>query len=650
MSVRLVSLRLMSDPANIPYADPVVTLPTAGNGSSRLRSPFSIALAVTRFLLSSWFAFWALFYLLTTVCAILNFGWRQPMFDEFVMYPKFLGIPFPQDVLQAGNGHRPIVPNLIILAEIKWFAANHQLQLAGGLICAVLTSLIIALAAMRERTLSFVERAAGVMLGIFALLWLANARMLLHSYESLHVYLLILAISVAGYCSYEAAHRASKPWLFSACMACCVATFTFGSGVASFPAVILLGCALRMPARWLLLPAATLCACLFLYLFALPGDQEVRGVLNFHLLKSTLIAVDWLSSPWVYALLGHGDPPLDPSMTHGLFFTYFGSALVASANALLAFTGLRWQCLARALGFLGVAVFLIRFGFLLSKRKQHFTRLQALAAMWCLFALASAAVISVGRLDYFQKFPEQVYADRYLVWPTLFWAGLALLLLADIRQSRFRGLLVIAVPLVIILPLVLLPTQQAGANWGALVYRMSEQVAAAARSDVYDSAIFPNGADADSGDVVRSLALLKRDHLAMFASPGWELVGTRWQGAVERSDGFGVRSRIAGTLVDGQTQAAAARVDGTVDHGIAAIQRSGQLAILDERDTIVGLAEFSFVREGEGALRLDVPRKRGFDGYIRQYNAGGQYRLVLLRGTSKSALLLTTVSPNDSAR
>jgi len=79
------------------------------------------------------------------------------------------------------------------------------------------------------------------------------------------------------------------------------------------PAVILLGLALRLPWRWQIIPVAALATCLFLYLYALPGDQGVRGALNFHLLNSALIAADWLSSPWVHGWLGHADPPLDLS-------------------------------------------------------------------------------------------------------------------------------------------------------------------------------------------------------------------------------------------------------------------------------------------------------------------------------------------------
>lgn len=593
-----------------------------------------------RYALCAWFFGWAVFYAWTTACAVLNFGWRQPMFDEYVMYSKFLDMPFPDNVLQLGNGHRPIFPNLVIVAENKWFGANHLLQLAGGLASALLTCVLVALTAWRERPLSNVARAAGVLIGVLGVLWLANARMLLHSYESLHIYLLILCISIAGLCTYEAACRSTKRWLAGACAACGVAMFCFGSGVASFPAVILLGFALRLPWRWLMMPVAVLAFCLFLYLYALPGNEGVRSLLAFHPLKSALIAADWLSSPWVHAVLGHADPPREASTTNGLLYVALGPSIVASANAVQSLAGISWPAMARFFGVLGIVAFLARFSALALNRRERATRLQVLASMFCLFALASAAVISSSRLDYFQQYPLQVYADRYLVWSSLFWAGLALLFLADMPNVRSRILIGAALTAAVMVPLVLLPTQHVSANWGRIVYQTSQQLAAAARSDVFDSAIYPNGDDASRSDVLRSLALLRENRLAMYAEPSWQLVGTKWHGTFEQSDEFDVEAHLTGTLVDGETGIAAARIEGVVAHGVAAIQREGQLAILDENDMVVGLAEFSFVRDGADALRFDLPRKRGFNGYIRDYQPGNSYRLVLLRPKTMRAILL----------
>jgi len=621
-----------------------VSQSTSSASLRSIREP-ATASFTARYVLPAWFWIWAIFYVWTTACAVLNFGLRQPMFDEYNFYRTFLENPFPDNVLQSGNGHRPIFPNLLIAAEVRWLAGNHLIQFGVGLICAVLTCVLIALCVGRERTLSRAARAAGVMFGVLGIMWLGNGRMLLHSYESLHVYLLVLSISIAGLCTYEAWSRSSRGWLIHACAACVVAMFCFGSGVASFPAIILLGCVLGLPWRWLAIPAATLALCLFLYLYALPGDQGVRGVLSFHPVDSVLTAADWISSPWVGSWLGHAQPPMSPEMTEGLVHASVGPAIIASANGLQSLMGISWRSIARALGILGIATFLVRFALLALDRREKATRLQILASTFCLFALATAAVISLGRLDYFRQFPDQIYADRYMVWPSLFWAGLALLLLADTWRMRPRIAKTAGILFAIALPVALSPTQEVNAAWGSLVYRASQQVAAAARSDVFDGAIYPDGADASRADVLRSLALFKKDHLAMFSKPGWELVGTQWPGALERSDKIAADARLTTTLNDAETGMPAARIEGIVTHGIAKVRGKDQIAVLDENNTIVGVAEFSFIRTDAHVLRPDLPRKRGFDGYIRDYKPGRIYRVALLQPEAMRAVQLQELNP-----
>ena len=588
------------------------------------------------------FLAWAGFYLLTALCAIANFAWRQPMFDQWLQYKVLLTLPFPRNVFQPANGHRPIVPNLIRLAEIHWFAANQLLQISIGTFCAVLTAGITALVIWRELELPVVARAAGVLLAILGVFWLANARILLHGNESLHAYLVTLMMVCAGLCSWQAHHRQSLRWLGLACVACVVATFCFGPGIASFAAVIVLMLLLRMPVRWLLIPAGVLATCLILYVFVLPGDQGVRNMLDLRLLASARTAAQWLSSPWANAWLGLADPPLQEWLPTNLQQMALGRFLLASANGLEHTTGITWQSFSIVLGVAGIVIFLARIA-ALYLRRTLLTQTQTLAIALCLFALATAAVIGIGRLDYLQAHPSQVYADRYLLWPCLFWTGLALLLLVD--ASRVKKQFVAALGLIfpLALPLILLPTQRVWAGWGAAVYQHAQQVAASARSGVFDADQIPDDPDASHADVLKALALLKQNHLAMFAEPSWRLVGTQWNGTFQRSNEFGLAAHLLNTFRDSQTGLPAVRFQGAVSYGIATLQRRGQLVVLDGENTVVGVAEFSFISDSARSLRMDVPRKRGFDGYIRDYNAAKTYRLVLLDTVNGSANELATL-------
>lgn len=612
-------------------------------------SPFATLYDIaTRYLLTSWFLGWSLYFAWTSFCAIVNFSWRQPTSDEFVNYQTFLSAPFPANVLQPGNGHRPIFPNLLIEAENRWFAADHSLQFSFGLFCAVLTALSVVLCAWRERHLTQAARAACAMLGALCVLGLVNGRMLFHSYESVHVYLLTLSVALAGIATFEAWRRQQRRWLVWACVACTVAMFCFGSGVASFPAVIILAFALRLPPRWYAIPVAALAFCLFLYLVALPGDQSVRNVLAFRPVDSVLVAADWISSPWVRLWLGHAPPPLDDSFTNAMPYARFGKQVVASAVWLQDTSGLSWRMLARFVGFIGMGLFLLLLGRFSLVREAKPTRLQALALMFCLFALATATVISLGRLDYFVKYPEQVWADRYVVWPNLFWCGLGILLIFEVQRLNWKGLAVSGMALLMLLPLVALPTQQTYAGWASIVYRNSQQAAAVTRSSLFDPGLFPNGDDASPDDVQRSLALFKQRHLAMFADTSFERIGSVLDTPIGPSDRLTAEAHVANTLDDPLNGIHAAHIEGKVIAGAAEVQRDGQLAVIDENNRVVGLAEFSYI-VSDHPLLLDVRRKTGFDGYIRDYRNDGRYALVFLPRSQGPAVLLgdiTMIAPN----
>ncbi len=613
-------------------------------------SPFAALNAIaSRYLLPAWFLGWSVFFAWTSICAVANFSWRQPTSDEYVNYQTFLNMPFPRNVLQPGNGHRPIFPNLLIEAENRWFAADHSLQFAFGLLCAVATALVIALCAWRERALSPAARAACVMLGTLGVLCLVNGRMLFHSYESVHVYLLTLSVALAGIATFEAWQRQQRRWLVWACVACAVAMFCFGSGVASFPAVIVLAFALRLPVRWYAIPAAALAFCLFLYLFALPGDGSVRDVLAFHPIDSVVIAADWLSSPWVRLWLGHAPPALEDSFTQGMPYHHFGARVVASATWLQSASGVSWPMLARGAGLAGIAAFLGVLGRFAFVHEAKPTRLQALALMLCLFALATAIVISLGRLDYFHKYPDQVWADRYIVWPNLFWSGLAILLVVEVQRLRWKTPTAIGAAALIALPMLALPTQAVYATWASIVYRHTQQAAAIARSGLFDPGLFPNGDDAGPDDVQRSLALFKQQRKAMFADPAFALVDTVWQGQLEQSGRFAGEAHVYNLLDAPSSEARAAHFEGRIDAGAAEIQRDGQLAVLDDDNRIVGLAEFSHLLR-EDMLIYRVPHKTGFDGYIRGYRSDGRYRLVFLPRGQGAGVLVTTITAPAAAQ
>jgi hypothetical protein len=159
------------------------------------------------------------------------------------------------------------------------------------------------------------------------------------------------------------------------------------------------------------------------------------------------------------------------------------------------------------------------------------------------------------------------------------------------------------------------------------------------RSGVFDETLFPSGADASRDDVLRTLTLLKQRRLAMFAEPSWQLVSRQLQDPPSHSATYGLDLHVDRSFRDQESGFTAAQVEGTFRPESLPLRTGEQLAVLDDEDRIVGLAESSFISPDATGLRLDIARKRGFSGYIRDYRKDGNYRLVLLQAADRSVLL-----------
>jgi hypothetical protein len=577
----------------------------------------------------------------TTLCAIINFGFRQPMFDQWREYETLLGLPFPQDLVQLDNGHRPIVPNLIRVAEIRWFGANQILQLTIGTICAYLTALILAAAAWREREQPPIARAIGVMLAVLGMLWLGNARRLLHGSESLHGYVPTLATLLACACVVRASTRHSPAWLWIASLACACATFSFGVGMASFPAVVACMILLRMPSRWLLVPAFALAACLVLYLYLLPGNQGVRSQIDIDPVAGMHIAAQWISAPWVNGWLDYAQqlaaapPPPDHA--------WIRSVVGGSATFVVGTLGGSEDIPAFVIGTLGVLLFCL---WLVSamRRRGKLARVELLAAGTAIYALAGAAITSFSRIEYFQQHPEQTFADRYMTWPCLFWASIAILALFRYAKSGsaiigYGGTVVFAT-----LPVALWVTQVDNAVWGAIVFRSAQQTAAQLRSGLYDPAHFPAeslGAETE----LRQIALLRRNRLAMFGDPSWQRLGTAWTGSLQHDARIKASVHWLDQPTDGAPGTGPAHCEGWIAEGNKPAHQLGMLVLLDQNRVISGFGEFSFISPVSKALILRLPKKRGFDCYVESFDANTTYTLVLLNFNGNAGFELKSLPP-----
>lgn len=566
---------------------------------------------------------------LTALATIATWAWPQPTYDQFRLYPIYLELPFPDNVLQRENQHRPIVPGLVRVAEIHAFDANQWLQIGVGLGCALLTAALVAFASLRERALSWPVRAAGAAAAGIGVFWLGNARMLMHGNELVHAYLLTLCVVVGAFAVWRARGESPLRWMAVASAAGCVATFCFGPGIATFPAFALAAWCARVPRRGWWLPLAACVLCLVLYVAVLPDGGGVRNTLALRPLDALVMAARLLSSPWINAWLGFGEPAYIPSFAT-LLVNDGSGWLPQSADAVQRITGLTWRTgLAALIGLAGLAVlgaWLLR----ALLRRDVGSRLELVAATLMLFGAASMLTLALGRLDYLVQRPEQVFADRYLVWPCLFWLGVVLMALVA-RGGVGRITRPLAVVAMLALPWLLWPTHKLGAGWAATVYRGNQTMAAAARSDVIDPAVFwREDPSADWDSKLRSLQLFRERRLAMFATPGADAIGTTWTGTLApRAVGDSMNLSAPVPAADVRVGRRPFRFFGVIVRG--ELPRGDELiAVLDADDRIVGYGEMSFHGTPVPSLRKRLHAKRGFDVFVRDYEPAMAYRVVVL--------------------
>ncbi len=588
----------------------------------------------------------ALFWLLSAVVAIENYGFRYPAFDQFRNYRYYLALPFPENVLQLENGHRPILPALVRLAEVEWLQANQLLQLGVGLACALAALTLIVVTICRDQRLVVPERAALVLGATLALFWLGNARMLMHGNESLQTYSVLLLTILGGLALQRARDTRPLRSMIAAALCCAAATFCFGTGVASFAALFVGGWLVRMPARSFAVPALLLALSLAVYVGGLPGHDGVRHSLLAHPLDSLGIALRWLAAPWMQAWLGLAPPPLIEWMPDAVRRQPFGRLVVDSAGALAAPWGPRWTMDASlVVGGIGAAAFVATV--LRSWRAgASMSPVQLLGVLLATMGATIGALLSVSRLPLFREIPSQIFADRYLPWNCLFWLGLALSRAGRPQHAHPRRIVALA----ILAAVVLYPTHRVYAGWSEVVHRNIGQSAIAAQLGIWDPERFPDGPDASRDDVQATLAILRERRLSMFAEPGAALEREGFRAPATLPPALpGAHARVVRSFADTAGGGTVSALEGALPEG-ARPAPDTLLVVMGRDDAFRGLARPSFVAHSKRPpLRIDRSRRNGFDGYARGDPCAPMTLIVLTDGFTPQATIPVQPPPSCGA-
>lgn len=567
----------------------------------------------------------------TSLVAILNFGLRYPAFDQYHFLPSYLALPFPDVVFQLENGHRPVLPALVRWLEIAFGGAGQALQIGVGMVFVMATVALIGLAAWRDRR-NLLHGATAWLLAVLGVLWLGNARMLIHSNEILAIYM-VTAFGIAGlWAVFEASRGHSARWMGMAGLCALAAVFSFGSGMAAFAAVFACAFATRVAWRaWV--PAVLLfAASVVMYVAGMPGDSGVRNSLVMAPLDNVVVGLRWLSAPWMHAWLGSTEPTVYPWLVQMPPVNAVEALLRATATSLGHGLGAHAPFIESvAIGGLGLLGWVASLWHLRSRRAEV-TRSQVVAFGVATFGLAVGAIICLARVAHFEAHPHDLFAERYLPWSCLFWLGLALYAsVARTAPSARRD--VVGAILACVLVAVLYPSHRIWAGWAAAVHRSNQASAVAAQMGIWDAQRFPDGLDARKADVLETLGLLRERHLSMFGEPAFALWDSAWtpsaNGAAPAEKAW---LRVQSTFEDDAGRVIG-RFEGVLPEGIRP-RLDDVLVVVDASNARRGMAKMGFPGFDEDALRFDRPPLRGFDGYLLAPQPGELFDLLILDAES----------------
>lgn len=591
----------------------------------------------------------ALALVIDTASMIWMYGFSELHADQFNQYRTLLENEFLLGLALPANGHRHLISNIVRWLDIAVFRGDQTAGIVAGLLIWLAAWFILSLQVWRATVAQPLQSAAALLLTGLALAWMGSARVQLHGNEAPQVYFVVCCALLAMGCIADRERATAGRWALAVTFGV-LGMLAFGSGVAIFGGLLALAVVLRHPPLRVAAATAAAIGAVLVYSVLLPGGDSVRSTVTLQPLVVLGNAATWLGSAittgWlVWGGEGSFGMPIEAFAAESSTAAW----LVASAGAVRGLAGgATTPQLAQLCGGAGMLL-LTLFGAVAWWRPQRLAPLARVGLGIGLFTAALAVLVSMGRSEYFVAFPDQLLADRYVMWTALFWLGLGLCLLGSFAaRSRLAGLAGLA--LVGLLVVAAWPSHQAGASWGRAAARVMEARAAQAQTGVL-LAGWPGFSNlGDIAEVQAFLDYYKAREQAMFRTPRSRLLGMRLaDDLVAMADAGAVLDWYPHeqTVVTPENTVAgqAWHVAGHLFAGRAA--EEGVIA-LDADQRVVGLGEFSYDHDGAWLSRIDDVA-RGFDLYLIS-PAETACPAVTLYRTDAAATTLERLAPLACAR
>lgn len=462
----------------------------------------------------------ALAFVATGLWAVATLSWTELYADQWRVHAVHLEQSFPWSVLIHDNGHRQVLPALVRVAEIRLGIGGMALQYLLGTATALLAWALLARTALVDSSLALSTRWLVVALAAFALFWLGLARILLSAYESPTDYFLVAC--VVGALLLATRPQPTAADTAGAALLALLGTFCYGSGVAGFGAVAML---LAVQRRWRgvgwIVAAAVGTALLYVLL---PASGGGGNALRIDPVNNILDAAAWLGSLATHLFGWLIDPDASRSFPGALRAAVLPLA-TAWREAVGSLEHTRWFALLSLPAVVGLAVATWR-----AWRRGDAGRMHRVGLGLAWFAVGMALIVALARTAYFQEHPGQRYANRYLLWSSLFWLGI---MVAWLSRSPVRpAACAVTAPSRPPVPAVAVALAMLAAGWATSSnFRIwGEIVQANIRRDVAGivSGVVPAGVDLGEtvfAEVERNRSVYRRHHYNAFGWPEARVLG-----------------------------------------------------------------------------------------------------------------------------
>lgn len=545
--------------------------------------------------------------------------------DYWVIYDFCLNHTWLESSLHKHLEHLIFFPSFFWLADLRFFHGNQLPLFLAGLSLLFLTVMLLLVPVWRDETVGLTAKITASLVIVVGNFWMARSPIIASGGFSVIYSLVMVGALIAVLALPKMCVNSTSVWPATVIVVCAgfLASFSFGTGLAIWPTLLVLAWCLRLPWRSFVLLAIAAVAATVIYQQIPPHLASYRTVQATWFDGLTLVVrlCRLAGSPFLHAASGWHEKPLSVE------------AARASLSSL-------W-C-----GAMGLTLAVIVMAFTISRRDLTKSSLKFMGVALVTFSVVAMIIVVAGNVVRGSRFEWEIM-PRYLFWSTLFWTGLLLIVIqyADSRPWLHWPAWIVAFAL----PVLAFPQHYRSGLNARWVRTAHEYAAVSLVNGVHDERQV-RMLGGDPSRIYRVAKQLRARRLDMFADGLQDRIGlaeTNLFGGRRKREKLQGQAAVT-AMVQCDDGAPAARVIGhiTKERYVARFERwaiapilwlVGQeikkeyiapktLVILDQTGVVRGVARSSstspFINR---AFYLGKAQTNAFVGYIRDYNPQLRY-------------------------